>query len=182
MKSEDRLLYNLKKKKRNSLEDVIKLYTPYVSVIVYNTIGSVMTKEDAEEVISDSFLALWRHIDSVSNEKGGIRTYLGAIARNIAKNKLREYKTHDVLDENTVSNFDDPREIVLKNEEKIFLADMIIKLGEPDSEIFFRYYYYNEKIRDIASVTGIPISTVKTKLSRGKNKLKQIISSKEGLQ
>lgn len=59
---------------------------------------------------------------------------------------------------------------------------MIMKLGEPDSEIFFRYYYYNEKIRDIASVTGIPISTVKTKLSRGKNKLKQIISSKEGLQ
>ena len=52
-----------------------------------------------------------------------------------------------------------------------------MSLGEPDSEIFVRYYKFNEKIKEISKATGINVSTVKTKLSRGKRKLKIILSN-----
>lgn len=181
MINEDKLLNSLKNKNRNCLNDIIKLYTPYVNVVVYNIIGSTASAEDIEEVISDTFVSLWRHADTISPDKGGIRAYLGAIARNAAKNKLRECKIHDNLDENTTSLLASPQEVILQKEKKLLLSDMITALGEPDSEIFFRYYYFDEKIKNIASVMGMPVSTVKTKLSRGKIKLKKAICQQEDL-
>lgn len=175
MLNETKLLHNLKKKKRNCLEDIIRLYTPYVSVIIYNTIQSTASKEDIEEIISDTFLKLWQHSDSINEEKGCIRSYIGAIARNTAKDKLHTIKVYDELDENKVDNSDNPQDILLKKEDNRFLLDMIVTLGEPDSEIFLRYYYYNEKIKTISNVMNINISTVKSKLSRGKEKLKNTI-------
>ena len=43
-----------------------------------------------------------------------------------------------------------------------------------------RYYYNNEKIREISQAMDINISTVKTKLKRGRERLKQLLSEKEG--
>ena len=55
----------------------------------------------------------------------------------------------------------------------------VMELGEPDSEIFVRYYKYNEKLKDIAKITGIKLSTVKTRLSRGRQKLKKKLQISE---
>ena len=57
--------------------------------------------------------------------------------------------------------------------------DAVMSLGEPDNEIFVRYYKFDEKIRDISKATGLNISTVKTRLSRGKRKLRKILSNAE---
>ena len=54
-----------------------------------------------------------------------------------------------------------------------------MSLGEPDNEIFIRRYKFDEKLKDISKATGINISTIKTKLSRGKFKLKKILSNAE---
>ncbi len=121
MINEIKLLHNLKSKKRNSLEDVIKLYTPYASVVIYNTIGSIAPKEDVDEVISDTFLQLWRNADSIDEEKGCIRSYVVAVARNTAKNKLRTIRVNEEIDENILSDSDSPQDILLKNEDRKFL-------------------------------------------------------------
>ena len=63
-------------------------YTPYVSTIIYNIIGSHMSNADVEEVASDVFLALWENAEKVNS--GSVRGYLGAVARNKAKNKFRD--------------------------------------------------------------------------------------------
>lgn len=180
MIDEQKLLHNLKKKSRNSLDEIVKLYTPYVSVVIYNAIGTSASTEDIEEIISDSFFLLWQHANNICEEKGCIRTYLGAIARNSAKNKLRKIRLNDELDESILSNESNPQDKIIENEDREFLLNMIAALGEPDSEIFLRYYYYDEKIKTIASVVGIPPSTVKTKLSRGKTKLKKMIVKRSG--
>ena len=59
------------------------------------------------------------------------------------------------------------------------LWDAVMSLGEPDNEIFVRYYKFGEKLKDISKATGINISTIKTKLLRGKRKLKIILSNAE---
>lgn len=128
-----------------------------------------------EEVISDVFLNLWRNMENINCEKGGIRSYLGAVARNTAKNKLRSVHINDELNENLVEDTDNPEETLMKKESNRRLMNLITALDEPDSEIFLRYYYYNEKIRTISEIMNINISTVKTKLCRGKEKLKLAI-------
>lgn len=63
MTNELKLLHNLKAKKKNSLEKAIKIYTPYVSTVIYNTVGGAVSKEDIEEVIADTFILLWQNAD-----------------------------------------------------------------------------------------------------------------------
>ena len=61
------------------------------------------------------------------------------------------------------------------------LLELIRHLGEPDSEIFLRHYWYNEKVSRISAVTGICRSTITTKLHRGRKKLKEILEKEAGI-
>ena len=179
MTNEEKLLAGLKKGKHGSLEKAINLYTPYVTVVVYNVVGAAMPKEDIEEVVSDVFISLWKSAGMIDTEKGSIRTYLAAIARNRAKNKLRTIHTYEEISENIISTYKTPQEDIEEQETRALMLGLIKSLGEPDSEIFFRYYYYGEKISKIADITGLHASTVKTKLSRGRKKIKEILIKKE---
>lgn len=178
MVNENELLSGLKEQKCNYLEKIIRIYTPYVSAVVYNTAGTSLLTQDIEEVVSDTFFALWMNAEKVDIQKGGIRSYIGAIARNKSLNKLRNMQYCEELCEDTATVSDDPEIIFIKNEEKTDLIRLIMSLGEPDSEIFLRYYYYNEKIRVIANAMHINPSTVKSKLKRGKEHLKKLITEK----
>ena len=59
-----------------------------------------------------------------------------------------------------------------------FVWQAVAQLGDPDNEIFVRYYKYGQKLREISKITNVNLSTVKTKLLRGKQKLKKILSDK----
>lgn len=179
MTEEKRLLEGIKKRRRGSLEKAIDMYTPYVSVIVYNIIGAAMTREDVEETVSDAFISLWKTAHTLDTRKGTLRAYLGAIARNCALKKLRKAESYSELDENIVSGDGEPSEEFEEKEEREKLLRLINSLGEPDSEIFLRYYWYGETAAQIAAATGVNKSTVTTKLQRGRNKLKEILGKEE---
>lgn len=144
-------------------------------MIVYNTVGCKLSKEDMEEIVSDTFFLLWQNSLNIDETKGNMRSYLATIARNTSKNKLRKYHSNEVLNEQIISSDLTPQDNIIKAENSQFLTELITSLGEPDSEIFFRYYYYNEKIKTISKAMNISLSTVKTKLYRGKQKLKNTI-------
>lgn len=173
MTNEDKLLTGIKKRRRGSLEKAIDIYTPYVSVVVYNTIGTSMTKEDIEEVVSDVFISLWKSAESLDSEKGSLRTYLGAVARNCAINKLRQLSFCEELSDSVVSELKSPDDTMAEAENRTMLLGLIKNLGEPDTEIFLRYYWYDESVSKISAVTGICRSTITTKLLRGRQKLKK---------
>ena len=82
------LLEKLKRGDPKGLELLMQAYLPYVSVIVWNILRGSMAPEDAEEVVSDVFLAAWNQAADL--ECGHIKSWLGAVARNKAKNKLRQ--------------------------------------------------------------------------------------------
>ncbi len=172
---EEKLISGLRRHRHGSLEKVIELYTPYVTVVVYGVIGAVMTREDIEEVVSDVFLSLWRNASVLDGGKGSLRAYLAAAARNTARNKLRTLRVHEDMDERIISDYNTPQDAVIEQEKREILMGIIKNLGEPDSEIFLRYYYYEEKITDIANMVGLNSSTVKSRLSRGRKKIKEYL-------
>lgn len=180
MTEDEKLIHNIRRKRRGALDKVIDLYTPYVGTVIYNVIGSAMTKEDMEEVILDTFVSLWRNADKFDSQKGCLRTYLGTMARNLAKNKLASQNINAELTENIIAVHSEPYNKIEQDEEREVMIQAINELGEPDSEIFMRYYYYDEKISHIAKMMSIPDNTVKTKLARGRRKLKGILQRRNG--
>lgn len=168
------LLEGLKRRTKNSIETLIHKYSAYVSTVVYNAIGAHTTREDMEEVVQDVFVAVWNNAEGINN----LRAYIGRTAHNMALNKLRDVPFASELDENTADNKHTPLAELEKKETTRILYEAVVALGEPDSEIFFRYYYNNERLKDIALETGLNVSTVKSKLKRGKEKLSAYLSER----
>lgn len=175
MTDEKKLLLRLKNKEPNALSEAVKLYTPYLSTVLYRRFGTGLSKEDAEEIISDVFVVLWKNAEYIDLEKGTVRSYSAKTAHNFALKRLSVKRDFVCLDETEISDggFED------KTVSAESLWNAVMSLGEPDSEIFVRYYKFGEKLKVIAKATGLNLSTVKTKLSRGKIKLKKILSEAE---
>lgn len=176
---EKKLLRQLQKREKNSINKAIKIYTPYLSVVLYNAVGNELPKEDIEEIISDVFVVLWKNAERIDLKKGTIRSYIAVSARNFAFKRLE--KKRDIISLDTVE-VADKQDFTENNFDICFIWDAVMRLGEPDGEIFVRYYKFGEKIKEISKATGINVSTVKTKLSRGKIKLKKMLSNAEGKQ
>lgn len=171
--TEAKALRQLKNGSEDALGWFIHTYTPYVTTVVYNIIGNSMSDADMEEVVSDVFVALWQNADKVHSPKG----YLGTIARNKAKNKARELDLALPLQEHfLIVDELTPERQWEKKELNAAVKRAILEMGHPDKEIFLRFYYYYQTLEEISTEMSIPLSTVKTKLRRGRGKLKATLA------
>lgn len=175
---DDVILRRLRGKDPGGLEQLMDKYIPYVSAVVWNILRFSMTAEDAEEVVSDVFLTAWERAGDIL--PGAAKAWLGAVARNKAKNKLREVSSElpledDLLD---IPGGEMPEERMARREEARLVREAVDGLDEPDRTIFLRHYYYAQTVREIADRMGMNESTVKTKLRRGRQRLKSHLTGR----
>lgn len=173
-------LRKLKKRDPEGLRELMALYTPYVSAVVWGILGGAMSPQDCEEVASDVFLAAWEQCEDL--RPGKARAWLGAVARNKAKNKLRDLGRDLPLEEDTL-DLPAPGDLcddLARAEEEALVRRAVDRLSPRDREVFLRHYFYGQTVERISAEMDLNPSTVKTKLRRGREKLKQILT-KEGL-
>lgn len=174
--TEVKALRQLQKGSTDALEWFIRKYTPYVSTVIYNIIGSTMDMTDVEEVASDVFYILWDKAETVRPDS--VRGFLGCVARNKAKNKLREVGCAVPLDEELLIVEGTPLEERCYEESlRMAVRREVMALTEPDREIVLRYYYYFQPIAEIAAEVGMSESNVKVRLHRVRKVLRQSLSA-----
>ena len=59
-----------------------------------------------------------------------------------------------------------------REERERIVREAVLAMETTDREIFLRYYYHCQPIAVIAGETGMPESTVKSRLRRGREKLR----------
>ncbi|MCD7948089.1 MAG: sigma-70 family RNA polymerase sigma factor [Oscillospiraceae bacterium] len=177
MMNELALTNKLIRQKRGALEKVMAQYTPYVTTVVFNACGGALTAEDMEEVVSDTFLLLWQNTHRLRPDRS-VKPYLAAIARNAAKNKQRGLRP-DLCLSDTLSLPDacNIEEQVAEQEQMDYVRQKISGLPDLDRDIMIRYYYEEQKVREIAQALGISVSSVKIRLYRSRNALKAALQS-----
>ena len=176
MTDEAELLQRLRNREKNSIDEAIRIYTPYLSTVLYHMAGNSLPKEDIEEIVADVFVVLWENAERIDLQKGTLRSYLAAVARNFALKRINRKTDHTFLEDIELS---DGKDFIEENFHNNYVWETVMSLGEPDSEIFVRLYKFDEKIKDISKAMGLNISTVKTRLSRGKRKLRKMLSNAE---
>lgn len=159
------------------LRQIIQDYGPYVQAIAANITIPPLQPEDVEEVASDVFLALWKNAGSI--EEGKLKYWLAAVTRNTAKNKLRHlHLTTPFEEEYMVLTVPDTEENILSLELKELTRQAVDALGSPEREIFIRHYFLYQKVAEIASALELNPATVRTKLARGREKLKAYLEER----
>ena len=169
----DRLVEKLKQHDEKALTRIIEQQSRLVASVISNTSKGSLSKEDIEEVTADVFETLWNNAEKV--QEGKLKGYLCSIAKTRALNKIKS------LHHNTVLNIDDydPEDdfsIADDTEKKDIhreLREVITEIPLPDREILIRYYYYEQTVSQIARETDINIETVKSKLRRTREKIKE---------
>ena len=181
-------LKRLKHREEDALAWFIDRYTAYVSTIVSNILGPAAASADLEAIASDVFFAFWTHAKEI--RPGKAKAYLGSIARNKAKESTRKTGRELPLEDDmlVISSGTPERELEKRLLQKGMLpsdaADAVAwlkehrfldDLREPEREIFLRYYYFYQPVSTIAEEMGLEPANVKTKLFRGRKKLKEVL-------
>jgi RNA polymerase sigma-70 factor (ECF subfamily) len=153
---------------------IIDRYGAYVGTVIHNIIGGSMAREDVEETTSDVFIALWRNAEQPQDAK--LRQWLGAVARNKAKNKLRELGEELPLEEDYIPGaLVDPEDSATEREERRIVRCAVLGMKPTDREIFLRHYYGLQPVAQVAESMRLNISTVKLRLLRGREKLRKTL-------
>ena len=172
--TEEQALRQMKQGSQDALAWFIQRYGAYVSTIIHNIIGQRMSNADVEEVASDVFLALWNNAGKIL--PNAARSWLATVARNTARSRLRRASDTLPLDEEAVIVDDRTPEATLERREQAVRVRMaLLSLNPVDREVFLRFYYYYQKTAYIAADMGLNESTVRTKLNRGRAKLRDFL-------
>lgn len=169
------ILHKLNAGDPRGLELLMEVYLPYVSAVAWNILRGAMSPQDAEEVVSDVFLAAWNQSSDL--EAGHVKSWLGAVARHKAKNKLRQIGKALPLEESMldIPSPEDPTEGLDRREEAALVRQAVDSMPPREREIFLRHYYYTQPVKEISLTMSLNESTVKSKLRRGRMKLKEAL-------
>jgi RNA polymerase sigma factor (sigma-70 family) len=134
---------------------------------------------DAEDIVQDAYLRAIRHFGSFQGGEG--KAWLLTIVRNrcydSARNKgIRERSTPFDEDlHNTPQVTLDPETSLLQKERAGLLRDALAKLPLELREVLVLRELEELSYREIASIARIPMGTVMSRLSRGRQQLQQVL-------
>ncbi len=129
----------------------------------------------AEDLVSDTFLDVWRHAGKFKAQSA-TSTWLLAITRFKALTALRR-RPDEEADDDAATKVEDPaddpeRAIEKKNRCEI-LRNCVTTLSRAHREIIDLVYYHEKSIEEVAEILGLPKSTVKTRMFYARKQLSQ---------
>ena len=159
---EKELLRQLQKQRTGALEQAVAQYGAYV-----------LTPEDHEEIASDVFFALWNGAARI--ERGQLRPWLGAVARNRTAEAMRKQNVYLPLEDDTLITLDRLWEQMVEQERCAAIAQAMRALPDEDREIFYRFYDLSQTAAQIAEDLHLNASTVRSRLMRGRRTLREAL-------
>lgn len=180
MISDIELLNFLHTKPEKGLKIMMDKYMAFIYTIISNKLSGIYSREDIEECVSDVFFEIFHHRHRIDLEKGSVKAILAVVAKRKAidmyrKNKNNSYIPIEDIPEDLYGSLNEVEDSLVLKENNSILIDAIKSLGEPDSEIIIRKYYFYQSSKDIAKQLGIKVNTIDKKVSRCKEKLKKVL-------
>jgi RNA polymerase sigma-70 factor (ECF subfamily) len=133
---------------------------------------------EAEDVVQDVFLTLWRRPDRFDPERGTDRSWLLTVVRNRSLDHLRRrcFKySEDVAD--LAERLPDPHTADMVDEldaaaRNKALWQLVDALPSCQADLIRRAYVSGQTHQEIACATGLPLGTVKSRIRLGLDKLR----------
>lgn len=139
----------------------------------YRMTGSVA---DAEDIVQECFLAALRPNSAYDAGRTPMQTYLFGVARNQALKLLAKRPLTAEQDER-ISDAPSPERAVFRNELEAAVARAVMRLPEGQREVLILAHYEELPLAEIARVTEIEVTAVKSRLQRARAQLKETLAA-----
>ena len=158
-------------------EQLIWLMDTYGDQIIKLAYTYVKSEHAAEDLSQEIFLKCYEKLDSFRGESS-IKTWLYRIAINKCKDYLKTWSYKRLYFTGKIESFyknvnpGADAEYFDKNS-KLVLSEHVLSMPLKYREVIILYYYENLTIKEISELLYINSNTVKSRLVRGRNGLKQ---------
>lgn len=163
-----------------ALRTLFGRHGPAVKALAWRMLES---REEAEEVLQDVFLRLYRHAERFEPGRASLRTWLFTVTRNLATSRIRkryarprklaELDLHGVPFQTAVGLEDDPLPGIL-------VRDALACLEPDERELLDGAFYRGYSHTELAEAHDLPLGTVKSRVRRALIKLRRLLE--EGVQ
>lgn len=162
--------------------EVLNLFEGFHSPLLRYAMSIGLTSHDAEEIVQEVFLALFRHLQSEKSDQN-IRGWIFRVAHNLALKQRMANQRHSnatSMDVSVVVHQADPspnpEEEVLIGQKRACLLAVLRVLPESDQHCL-RLRAEGLRYREIAAVLGISLGSVSNSLTRSLTRLARAESS-----
>lgn len=157
-----------------------ELYDRYVSVALATALRVVADREQAEDLVHDTFVAVWQKIDRFDAARGSLRAWLLTIVRNRSIDRLRATRpTLDVeeADEQSLlrSGVNPTWEAAIARRSAAELRLALAQLPSEQREAIELAYFGGRTYREIAVLTNVPLGTANGRLRLALAKLREAL-------
>lgn len=162
-----------------------ELYDRHAASVYAVCLRVLKQPADAEAVVSDVFLEIWRKPDGFDPARGACRSYLLTMARSRAIDRLRSLatrRTHTAQAHADAQGGRDARQAELGpagavevGERRGAVQAAIRGLGDEQREVMMLSFFDGLTHKQIAEELGLPLGTVKTRIRSGLKALRQAL-------
>jgi RNA polymerase sigma-70 factor, ECF subfamily len=158
-----------------------RLYDQY-RVILFGLLVRILgSREEAEDVLQDVFIQVWRRARDFDEKRGKPFTWLVTLARSRAIDRLRLLGARRRLVESAAKNqteeVSDALSDAIQAGQRDIIQRALAELPEEQKQALVLAYYDGLTQSEIASRLGTPLGTVKTRMRSGMAKLRGLLGT-----
>ena len=142
--------------------------TPGNALGAYLDGACIEVNGDAQDAVGQAVLLAWQSLDRLRDPEA-LRAWLVKISVNCARQLNRRSRREVYLE-------DLPPQAAAREDPRPELWDAVLSLPRDQRAAVVLYYYEDMPVADIASLLRVPAGTVKSRLSRARDKLRLALS------
>lgn len=165
-------------------EAIAELYDRFGSLVYRMAYQSMPTRADAEDVVQEVFVRLWRTAGRYDPKRAALVTWVMLLARRMMVDRLRRMRARvkpATLEEgwSPPSAEVEPRSNLELDERFGAIMERIEKLPDLQKTVVKRAYLKGQTLKQIGTELDVPLGTIKSALSRALVRLRERSSGEE---
>jgi RNA polymerase sigma-70 factor, ECF subfamily len=154
-----------------------ELYDQYAAAGLAVAVRVLGSRDDAEDVVHDAFVAAWRKIDRFDADRGSLRAWLMTIIRNRAIDRIRGRRAADDIDDADDrallrSGGNPTWDAALRRTSANEIRAVLDELPEDQRRAIELAYFEGYTYREVAERTGVAPGTASGRLRLALGKLR----------
>ena len=165
----------IRRSEKEGFRALFQEYRAYVYTVIWNRIGLIGSREDAEEAVSDVFADVFLHFEEI--REGSLQGYIGTVAKRTAIDWFRRLSVH-APGEELPEDVPDGTDVTAAGENAV-MRDQLLRavesLGQPDANIILQRFYYDRNYNEIARALKMAPAAVRMRASRALKRLRTLL-------